>query len=300
MSAADLSVNPIQDLSDEPGARRVLWRSVARSLEGRIGVVLAVLILAVVIFGPAVAPYAPDQIGFEPNQRSSSEHLFGTDNLGRDVLSRVLNGGRSVVLIPLIGVTFAFIIGGFLGMLSAYKGGTVDRLFARAVDLLLALPALLMVLVLIAGFGRSDTVIVVSMVVLFVPRIARIIRGATQAVITHDYVVAAQARGERTSAILIREVLPNIAAPAIAEYTLRLTWALLFVSTLSFLGLGAQPPSSDWGLMVSENRTYLSIAPLGTYAPAAGIALFAVSLSLIADALTRQLDPNSSKRAAPL
>lgn len=300
MSLPAVAAAPVIEAPVTETGRRVFWRSVFGTAEGRVGLALGIIVLAVIIFGPLVAPYSPTKIGFLPNQGPSSENLLGTDSLGRDVLSRFLNGGRSVLVIPLIAVTLSTIIGGLLGMLSAYKGGRFDMAFGRVVDLMLALPALLMVLVLIAGFGQSNLVIVVSVVALFAPQTARIIRSATQNVVTDEYVVAAQARGERTPAILLREVLPNISAPAIAEYALRLTWAVIFVSTLSFLGLGQQPPSSDWGLMISQNRAYLSLAPLGTLAPAVGIALIAIALNLIAEAMTKRLDPMSSNRGAPV
>ena len=135
---------------------------------------------------------------------------------------------------------------------------------------------------------------------IFSPRTGRIVRGATQAVVTNDYVAAAQARGEGSAYILIREVLPNIAAPVIVEFALRLTWAIIFVTALSFIGLGAQPPSCDWGLMVAQGRSLITISPLIAGAPAAGIALLAVSLNLIADALARHFDPTSDQPGVPL
>jgi peptide/nickel transport system permease protein len=128
----------------------------------------------------------------------------------------------------------------------------------------------------------------------------RVVRGATQAVVTNDYVAAAQARGERTSAIVVREVLPNIAAPAIADFALRITYAVIFVSTLNFLGLGAQPPKPDWGLMVAESRSFISVAPWATLAPAIGIAALSISFNFLADALTRHLTRESARGVVPL
>jgi peptide/nickel transport system permease protein len=190
----------------------------------------------------------------------------------------------------------SFVIGGLLGMFGAYSRGRQDQVISKLFDLLLALPPLLLVLVLIAGFGTSNLVLVISVALVFAPRTGRILRGATQAVVTNDYVAAAQARGEGTFSILMREVLPNIAPVTITEFVLRLTWAIIFVVTLSFLGLGAQPPSSDWGLMVAQARSYITVAPIPVIAPAVGIALVSVSLSFIADAMTRHLDPSSKNK----
>jgi peptide/nickel transport system permease protein len=165
----------------------------------------------------------------------------------------------------------------------------------RAFDIVLSLPPLLIAIVLVSGLDRSRIALVVSVALVFTPRIGRVVRGATQGVVTNDYVSAAQARGERTAWILGREVLPNIAAPAIVDYALRLTWAILFISTLNFLGLGEQPPSSDWGLMIAQSRASIGVAPLATLAPAAGIVALAVSINLIGDALTKFLNPEANR-----
>jgi peptide/nickel transport system permease protein len=269
---------------------------VVGSPEGRIGLVLGVLMLAIIAFGRFVAPYPPDEIGVGlPTTGASADHLLGTDQLGRDVFSRFLSGGDTILLVPLAAVTLAFLAGGGLGMLGAYAGGRVDAVITRTFDLLLTLPPLLLVLVIIAGLGTSNAVLVITVALVFLPRIGRVVRGAAQGVITNDYVAAAQARGERTSAILVREVLPNIAAPAIADYALRITYGVIFVATLNFLGLGAQPPEPDWGLMVAESRGFLSVAPLATLAPAAGIAALSIAFNLVADALTRHIAREGEK-----
>ena len=174
-------------------------------------------------------------------------------------------------------------------MLGAYRGGTVDAVIARGFDLVMSLPPLLIVLVAIAALGTSNLVLVLTIMVVYLPRMGRLVRGATQAVITNEYVAAAQARGERTRAILFREVLPNIMAPTAADFALRITYAVIFVATLNFLGLGVKPPNADWGVMVADGRGYINLAPLGTLAPAAAIALLSIALNLIADALTQHV-----------
>lgn len=277
------------------------WRTVVTSLEGRIGLTLAAIMLVIIALGPYLAPNPPNAIGVgEPFTGLGGDNLIGTDNLGRDVLSRFLSGGRTVLLVPLGAVTLALLIGGGLGMYGAYTRGRADAIITRLFDLLMSLPPLLLVLVLIAGFGTSMPVLIVTVALVFTPRMGRVIRGASQAVVTSDYVGAAQARGETTAAILVREVLPNAAAPVIADTALRLTYAIIFVATLNFLGLGVQPPSSDWGLMVSEARTFVAVAPWAVLAPAAGIAALSISFNLIADALTHHITRDTQRGVLPL
>lgn len=292
--------------SDLRPVRRGLWQALISSLNGRIGLGLAVVMLGIILFGPLLAPYPPTQIGLGiPNTAPSWAHPFGLDDLGRDILSRFLHGGQSVLFVPFVAVVLSTLIGGWLGLFSAYaqiQPGLrwVDQGVASLLDLALALPPLLLALVLIAGFGTSPIVLVLSVAAIFAPRTGRILRGATQAVVTSDYVAAAQARGESLSYILIREVLPNIAATAIAEFALRMTWAIIFVASLSFLGLGAQPPASDWGLMVAQARAFITISPVAVVAPAFGIAILSVALNLIADAMADHLDPASGQPGVPL
>jgi peptide/nickel transport system permease protein len=267
---------------------RELVRGLLSALEGRIGIVILACLALVVIVGPSLAPYPPNELGTGlPSAPPSSAHLLGTDSLGRDILSRVLCGGRSVLGVPLLATVIAFVIGGLIGISAAYRGGTLDLLTSRAWDLLLAFPPLLLVLVIVAGLGTSARVLAISIAVVFIPRNARVLRGAAQGVISEDYVVAARARGERSLTIVVREVLPNIAGPAFVEFALRLTFAVIFVASLNFLGLGEQPPSPNWGLMVSENRSIIRENPWATLAPALMIGLLAMSVSLISDAATR-------------
>jgi peptide/nickel transport system permease protein len=276
--------------SDHAVRRSGVVRAVLRTTEGRIGVVIAVVITAIIIAGPALAPYSPKAIGTGlPLAPPSSAHYLGTDELGRDVWSRFLNGGRTVLFVPLIAVTISLIIGGFVGILAAYKGGLVDRVVSRIFDIFLVLPALLIVLVLIAGLGTSQAVVIAGVAIFFIPRIGRLIRGAAQAVVQRDYVLAARLRGERTVSIVRRELLPNITGQVLVVYALHLTYGIIFVATLSFLGLGAQPPSSDWGLMVAQSQSFISQNVWATLIPALGIASICVAFTLIADAVNRHL-----------
>lgn len=276
--------------SDYVTRRSGVARAVLRTTEGRIGVALAVLVTAIILAGPALAPYSPTRIGTGiPLSAPSGGHILGTDELGRDVWSRFLSGGRAVLFVPLAAVTISLMIGGMVGVLAAYKGGVVDRIVSRVFDIFMVLPALLIVLVLIAGLGTSEAVVIVGVAIFFVPRIGRLIRGAAQAVVVRDYVLAARLRGESTLYIICRELLPNITGQVLVVYALHLTYGIIFVATLSFLGLGAQPPSSNWGLMVAQSQSLISQNLWATLIPALGIAAICVSFTLIADAVNRHL-----------
>jgi peptide/nickel transport system permease protein len=270
--------------------RRGVWRAAVRTLEGRVGICLGLALIALVVVGPLVAPYSPDALAAGPSLSGpSSAHLLGTDQLGRDVLSRVLSGGRMVLLAPLAATVLAFIVGGLSGMWAAYRGGLLDRGVSRTFDLFLAIPSLLIVLVVITRVGTSWPAIVIVVALVFAPRAGRVVRGATQAVVSNEYVTAARLRGDPVSWVVMRELLPNAAPAIIANFCLYLTYSIIFVSTLSFLGLGAQPPSADWGLMVSTSRQFIGANPWATLAPALGIASIAIAFTLVGDALTRQV-----------
>lgn len=278
---------------------RTAARALLRSPEGRIGVALALLVLALVVLGPALTPYPPEKLGVgAPSAGPSAAHPLGTDTLGRDVLSRVLCGGASVIVVPLIAVVLAQLAGGGLGLAAGYLGGRWDAVLSRLFDVVMTLPPLLLVLVLISGLGTSPVVMVVVVALVFLPRAGRIVRAATRSAVHADYVVAARLRGEPARYVVGREILPNIAGPVIADAALRLTYAIIFVATLNFLGLGVQPPQPDWAVMISEGRATIAVTPLVVLAPAAAIAAVSVSVNLIADALTAHWSPDSRRTEA--
>jgi peptide/nickel transport system permease protein len=297
-----VAVAPVAELVEqEPRRPPSALRALTASWEGRAGLALGALMLLVIFLGPVLAPHDPTTINVaKPLSGPGPGHPFGTDNLGRDVFSRFLCGGRLVLLVPLGAVALTVLLGALPGMLAAYTGGRTDMLITRLFDLLLTLPPLLVVLVVIGGAGSSSLVLLVTVGLIYAPRVGRIARGATQAVVTNEYVQAAEARGERTLTILVREIAPNIAGPLIADLALRLTYAVIFVATLNFLGLGAQPPSSDWGLSVATARNFLQVQAWATLAPAAGIAALSVAFNLIADTLTRHLSRDGAGREAIL
>lgn len=269
------------------------WLSVlVAGTSGRVGLALTSAGLLVAILGPLVAPYGYSALVGQILQAPSPAHLLGTDQLGRDVLSRVLDGGRSVVILPVLAVALAFAIGGTLGLVAGYRVGLVDQVITRLADILMSVPPLLLVMALVITLGTSDPVLIVTTGLWFSPRVVRIVRGATSAVCAQDFVLAAQARGESMASILWREVTPNITGTLLAELALRLNYAIIFITTLNFLGLGVQPPSSDWGLMVSEGRAFLGPAPLIAIVPALLIAALAIGVNLISDQIAAHLARN--------
>lgn len=298
LADADFSLDLDEPEDDRPQS---LLRAVCASIEGRIGIALAVFMLLLITVGRLFAPYSPNTIGVGPPiMGPTAAHPLGTDDLGRDVLSRFLYGGTSVLLIPLIAVTLALVAGGILGLAGAYRGGAIDSIVTRAFDVLLVIPALLVALVLIAGLGSSTGVIVLTVALIYIPRLGRLVRGAARGIVTRDFVTAAELRGESTSWILLKEILPSVTGTVLSSYALYLTYGIIFVATLSFLGVGAQPPSSNWGLMVSQSRNFISFNAWATIAPALGIAAMSVAFTLLADAVNRQLARGTDRLGAGL
>lgn len=269
---------------------RSVWRAVVGTWEGRAGLALGVMTVLLIVLGPHFAPYSPDQLATGPPLTGPSpEHLFGTDHLGRDVFSRFLCGGTMILFVPVAAVVVSVVVGGLIGMLGAYRGGAVDTVINRAFDIALTLPPILIALSVIAGFGTSAVVLVLTIGVVYAPQVGKVARGATMGAVTSEYIAAAQARGERSLTILVRELAPNITGPLISDVALRLTYAVIFVATLNFLGLGAQPPSPDWGLSIASSLGFIVVQPWATLAPTAGIALLSVSFNLVADAVARHI-----------
>lgn len=273
-----------------------ILKPVTHSWSGRIGCTIVLLIMLVILFGPAFAPHDPEQLAVGlPLSAPSADLPLGTDHLGRDVFSRFLSGGRMVLLIPLAAVALAALIGGLPGMVAAYLGGTVDAIVARLFDILLTLPPLLIALAVIAGFGSSTTVLLITVALIYAPQVGRVARGATSSVVAADYVEAARARGERSLTIVVREIAPNITGPVVSDLALRVTYGVIFIATLNFLGLGAQPPSPDWGLSIAESLGFVQVQPWASLAPVVGIAALSVGLNLVADSIVRFVNNDSAR-----
>jgi peptide/nickel transport system permease protein len=269
-----------------------------RSFSGAVGVTVVVFVVAVAIFGRYFAPYDPNVPVTAPLSPPSSHYLLGTDFLGRDVFSRLLYGGRSVITLAALATGLGYLIGMSVGLIAGFSRSRIDPVLMRSVDVMLAFPPLLFLLVLISGAGTGVEVLVIGVAVIQAPGISRIVRTATLEVSVRGYVEAAIARGERSYAVIVREVLPNIMAPVLVDSGLRFTYSILIIASVNFLGLGLQPPASDWALMISDNRQYIAIQAWAVLAPAAMIALLTIGINLTGDAIARSLGRSYVPRTA--
>jgi peptide/nickel transport system permease protein len=268
---------------------RLLFVAAWKQHRTKIGLGITLLLVGIALFGRLVAPYPPDQ-GVEgqlPFAPPSSDALLGTDSLGRDVLSRFLHGGVSVLVLSGLSTAMGMVLGVSVGLLAAYSRGKLDDLLMRSMDVLLSLPQIVFALVLAATVGPELWLLVVAVGLTTMPRAARVTRGSAAEVVERDYVRAAEAIGLPRRRILLSEVLPNISSPLIAETTLRMSFNVAVVAGLSFLGFGLQPPAADWGLMINENQNGLTLQPWPVLLPVIAIALLTIGTSLVGDGLSR-------------
>jgi peptide/nickel transport system permease protein len=269
-----------------------------RTPSGAVGFGIVAFVLLVAVFGPYAAPHSSTAPIGAPLAGPSGHALLGTDFLGRDVLSRMLDGGRSVIALAAAATALAYLVGLAIGLVAGYSRSIADPLLMRTVDVMLAFPPLLFLLVLIAGAGSSVGVLIVGVAAIQAPGISRIVRTATLEVSLRGYVEAAVARGERPFAVIRREVLPNILASVLVDAGLRFTFSILIIASVNFLGLGLQPPSSDWARMIGENRQFISVNYVAVVAPAAMIAILTIGVNLTGDAIARSLGRSYIPRAA--
>lgn len=265
-----------------------LLRRLFRQRQAKVGLALTGVIVCIALFGPMILPWVTGYTSTEFVGRPfKPDGLFGTDNLGRDVLTRFLDGGLRLLLFASLATLLGMVIGGMLGMLAAHRGGWVDSLIMRTNDIFLALPQLVFALLAITVLGPQSWVLVTVIGVTHAPRIARVARAATAVVVTEDYIRASEMYAVPKWKIVVRDVLPNITGPLMVELGLRLTYSIGALASLSFLGLGMQPPTADWGLMINENRIALAVQPWGVILPVLAIAVLTVGTNLITDSLAR-------------
>jgi peptide/nickel transport system permease protein len=261
-------------------------------------VILSLLVLTA-IFAPLISPYPPLQ--YHPaiaTQGPSAAHPLGTDALGRDQLSRIIYGTRISLLVGVTTILLGGVCGTLLGILAAYFKGWVDQLITMIVDALLSFPSLILALAIAAALGPSVLNLVVALAVVRIPIYARIARGQTLQTVALDYTTAATVSGTPTWKILLRHILPNIVSPLLVQATLSLSFAILDESLLSFLGLGAQPPTPEWGAMINDAKTYLTSDPWMLLGPTLAIVLVVLSLNLLGDAVRDRLDPRDATRVS--
>ncbi len=265
-----------------------ILRQLARRPLSLLGLVIVAVFVLLAIFGPMIAPYRYDTINAQAARHAPSpEYILGADRLGRDVFSRVLWGARDIITLPLITSALAVIFGTCIGLLIGFYGGWLDEVVSRLLDSLLAIPALVLALVMLGTIGPSQTGIIIVIVVLYTPIVARVVRSATLNIRDYGFIEAARLRGESTVYILFREILPGVMPALAVEGALRFSYAIFLTASLGFLGLGVQPPSPDWGRMVNEARASFAQAPWALWAPAAAIAVLIIGVNLLSDGLRR-------------
>ena len=252
-------------------------------LSAKFGMLVILVYSIVSIFAPFIAPYGETEILGGSYELWSDKYLLGTDNLGRDMLSRLIFGARNTIGMALFTTFLAFLLGGITGMIAAVIGGWVDQIFGRIVDVLMSIPSLIFALLILSFFGTSISYLIGTIAILEATRVFRLARATAMNVAVMDYVEVARLRGEKLGWIIQKEILPNITAPLLAEFGLRFCFVFLFISALSFLGLGIQPPTADWGSMVRENATLISYDDITPLLPAGAIALLTVATNFVVD-----------------
>ena len=256
--------------------RKAPWSS-------QFGLIVIFAYAFVAIFAPLLAPFGEIEIVGDQYEPWGEEFLLGTDNLGRDMLTRMIFGARNTVGIAFAITSLAFVVGSLTGMLAATMGGWVDQVMSRIVDILMAIPGLVFILLVLAIFGTAIPVLIVVIALFEATRVFRLTRAVAMNVEVMDYVEVAKLRGESLWWIVRREILPNAMAPLVAEFGVRFTYTFLFIAALSFLGLGIQPPIADWGGMVRENSVLITFSDFTPLMPAAAIALLTVSVNFVID-----------------
>ena len=247
------------------------------------GILVIIVYIIAALFAPLIAPYGEAQVVGSAFQPADSQMILGGDQLGRDLFSRLIYGARNTVGIAIVTTLLAFIVGTMAGLVAASMGGWVDQALGRIVDVLLSIPQLIFALLLLTIVGPSVVNLTLVIALLYAPLIFRLARSVAGNIVVMDYIEAARLRGERTWYIVAREVLPNITAPLAAEFGLRFCFVFLIISALSFLGLGLQPPTADWGSMVRENATLISFGLPTPLIPAGAIALLTVAVNFVVD-----------------
>jgi peptide/nickel transport system permease protein len=252
-------------------------------LTASFGMLMILIYIATALFAPLIAPFSETEIVGREYQPWDEVHLLGTDNLGRDMLSRLIYAARNTVGIAFATTALAFVLGSVLGLLAAVVGGWLDQLLSRIVDVLMAIPALIFALLLLTIVGTSIINMILVIALIDSTRVYRLARAVAMNIVVMDYVEAARLRGEGLWRLITREILPNALAPLVAEFGLRFCFVFLTISALSFLGLGIQPPTADWGSMVRDNATLISFGDITPLLPAGCIALLTVSVNFVVD-----------------
>ena len=279
------------ELTSAPPIRSRQWlsllKSTLRQTRGKIGITFVIVIVGFALLGPLFAPHNPDAFIAFPNQAPGGHLLFGADALGRDVWSRFLHGGWTVLYMSLSATLIGVGVGLIVGLSAAYLGGAWDEVLMRIADVFMAFPQIVLALLVVTALGPKIYLIILVVGISHAPRVARVIRGAAQQVVERDFIKAAEAVGEPRRRVIFGELLPNVTSPLMVEFGLRWTYSIGLIAGINFLGLGLQPPQSDWGLMINDNRLSLTVQPWGVLLPIIGIAMLTIGANLLTDAYAR-------------
>ena len=252
-------------------------------LTAAFGLLMITLYAIVGIFGPFIAPYGEAEVIADAFAFRNEEMLLGADQIGRDFFSRLIYGARNTVGLALAATLAAFLVGTFAGLIAATQGGRLDQIMGRIADLIMSIPSLIFALLLLSILGPKWWVLIIAVAIIYAPRVFRLTRAVAGNVVVMDYIEAAKLRGEKNSYLIRKEILPNCTAPLVAEFGLEFCFVFLLIAGLSFLGLGLQPPTADWGSMVRENATLITYQDPTPLIPAAAIALLTISLNFVVD-----------------
>lgn len=270
--------------------RRTGWlREAWRYPQTRIGLTIVTVLVLTAVFGPFLAPHSPTEFVNAPYAPPDGEALLGTDRLGRDVMTRFLFGGRSVIVMAALSAFIGVALGTLLALAAGFTGRVIDEVLMRTSDVVLAFPPIVLALLFLSIFGPAPWIIVLTVALSHVPRTARVLRAAVVNVSRTEYVLAATAMGYKRWSVRVTEILPNITGPLMVEMGLKLTYSIALVASLGFLGLGLQPPAADWGLMINENRIALGVQPYSVLLPVLTIALLTIGFNMLTDGLARAL-----------
>jgi len=275
-----------------PSKFSIVVKKILRRPTTFIGIAIVLFFLLLAIIGPYIAPYPYSAQNLaEKLQPPSEKHIFGTDQFGRDIFSRLIVGSRDVFVVAGSGTALAAFLGLLVGLFSGYRGGIIDEIVMRGMDVILSIPPLLLAMVILFSLGPSKVNVSLVVGFLYIPMVARVVRSVVLDLKTRQFIEAAKLRGESSAYILFKEILPNVLPYLAVESSMRFSYAIFLVASLGFLGLGVQPPSPDWGLMVGEARNWFHQARWVLYFPAGTIALLVVGVGFMSDGLRNMLLP---------
>lgn len=271
-----------------------MWEALVQNKAAVVGMVVIILLVLIAVFGRWIMPYDPNYGDMSVNKQTpSAAHWFGTDEQGRDIFSRIIDGTRVSLSVGIEAVAFALVIGTVLGAVAGYKGGKIDTIIMRLMDIMMSIPDILLAITLMAALGRGIEKAVIAIGLVTIPEYARIVRGSIMSIKDSEYVQAAKVIGNNDFTIIFKHILPNVLSPIIVRATLGISTAILNIAALGFLGLGVQPPNAEWGDMLGRARSFIFEAPYMLIFPGVAITITVLAFNLLGDGLRDAFDPKS-------